>query len=319
MNMRKVLVCMILLLMFCPIVVCAEEYQDTTSDLLAVYNKTTKVPSREEMENFGKMLTEYNNLLGQQKKIDSFNSSIEEADKYRLELLQKAQVQVNDLLYQSAECADYISLNIYTDDITELIAKDSEYKLLQRSANEVLTVANSYSVPVRAASLNVDWDGEQEKLDRYQAEITTARQITLGEYVLGDVYTCKSPIGDQFTITSNWGSRIDPITKTSVQYHSGTDLDCSLGTPVYSIFNGTVLEAGENWAMGTYVRIKHGDGVVSLYGHLSETAVQNGQEVKQYQLIGKSGASGQRVSGPHLHFALFINGQSVDPATLLCR
>lgn len=308
-----------LMLTLYPFVVYADEYQDTTSDLLAVYNKTTKVPSREEMLEFSNMLTEYNDLLGKQKKIDSFNSSIDEADNYRLELLQQAQIQVNNLLDESTKCADYISLNIYTEDINDLIKKDSEYKLLQRSANDVLSVANSYSAPVRVASLNVNWEEEQEKLDRYQKEITTARQITIGEYVLGDVYTVNSPLGEQFTITSNWGSRIDPITRSSVQYHSGTDFECEVGTEVHSIFNGTVLEAGDNWAMGNYVRIKHGDGVISLYGHLSEISVQNGQQVTQYQVIGKSGESGQRVSGPHLHFALFINGQSVDPAILLER
>lgn len=315
--MRKILICIILLLLLFTNTVYADEYNDTTSDLLAVYNKTTKVPSRQEMEKFNEMLIEYNKLLNKQDSIDKFNLSVDKADEYRLELLQKAQMQVNSMIEQSIECADYISLNIYTDDINKLLSADSEYKLLQRSADKVLTVANSYSVPIRAESLNINWEEEKEKLDRYQSEISVAKEITVGEYILGDVYTVSSPLGDKFNIISNWGSRIDPITKSSVQYHSGIDFDCNVGTPVYSIFNGTVLEAGDNWAMGNYVRIKHGNGVISLYAHLSETNVQNGQEVKQYQLIGKSGESGQRISHPHLHFSLFINGQSVDPSILI--
>lgn len=317
--MRRLSLLIFIIILANTFVCYADEFEDTTSDLLAVYNKTTKIPSREEMQNFSKMLEEYDDLLGKQKKIDKLNSNIDESEKYRLELLQKSQLQVSELLDESMRYADYISLHIYDDDISELIKKDTEYKLLQRGANDILAVSNSYSAPIKVASLNVDWEGKQEELERYQKEITTARQITIGEYVLGDVYTCKSPIGEEFNITSNWGSRIDPITKSTIQYHSGTDFECEEGTPVHSIFNGVVLEAGDNWAMGNYVRIKHGDGVISLYGHLSEILVQNGQEVTQYQLIAKSGASGQRISGPHLHFALFINGQSVDPAILLER
>lgn len=316
--MRKILFT-VLFLILSSFTVYAEEYSDTTSDLLSVYNKTSKIPSREEMNEFSKMLTEYNNLVNKQKKIERYNESVQTADEYRLELLQQAQSQVSEYLFESQKCADYISLNIYTEDINSLIAKDSEYKLLQRSSNEILSVANSYSVPVRIAGINVDWQEEQDKLEAYERDITTARQITIGEYVLGDVYTCKSPIGEVFSITSNWGSRVDPITKSTIQYHTGIDIACDIGTNVYSLFNGEVLEAGDNWAMGNYVRIKHGDGVISLYGHLSEVLVQTGQMVSQYQLIGKSGESGQRTNGPYLHLALFINGQSVDPAILLKR
>ena len=72
--MRKILLT-VLFLILSSFTVYAEEYSDTTSDLLSVYNKTSKIPSREEMNEFSKMLTEYNNLVDKQKKIERYNES----------------------------------------------------------------------------------------------------------------------------------------------------------------------------------------------------------------------------------------------------
>jgi len=119
------------------------------------------------------------------------------------------------------------------------------------------------------------------------------------------------------TITSPWGMRIDPIDGQQ-KFHDGIDIAAPSGTPVYAFRTGTVAYAGSNGGYGLYVRIDHGDGVTSFYGHLSRVDVQVGQRVSLGQTIGLSGNTG-RSTGPHLHFGTWVNGRSVDPLTLVRR
>ncbi|PTQ53297.1 MAG: peptidase M23B [Brockia lithotrophica] len=119
------------------------------------------------------------------------------------------------------------------------------------------------------------------------------------------------------TITSTWGTRIDPIDGQE-KFHDGIDIAAPSGTPVYAFRAGTVAYAGWNGGYGLYVRIDHGDGVTSFYGHLSRVDVQVGQRVSLGQTLGLSGNTG-RSTGPHLHFGTWVSGRSVDPLTLVSR
>ena len=84
------------------------------------------------------------------------------------------------------------------------------------------------------------------------------------------------------------------------------------GTAVKASSSGTVITAGWNGAYGYCVDIKHPNGTMTRYAHLSSIAVSYGQTVSQGQVIAYSGATGV-VTGPHLHFELYINGCSVNP------
>ena len=113
------------------------------------------------------------------------------------------------------------------------------------------------------------------------------------------------------TVTSPFGSR-SPIAGSSV--HSGIDYAAAVGTPVYAAAAGTVQFSGQQSGFGNVVYIDHGGGVVTIYGHLSELDVSQGQAVAGGQQIGLSGQSGL-VTGPHLHFEVRVNGVAVDPAS----
>jgi murein DD-endopeptidase MepM/ murein hydrolase activator NlpD len=105
-------------------------------------------------------------------------------------------------------------------------------------------------------------------------------------------------------------------TGTVDEQHPGLDIAVPIGTMVRASGGGTVLRTGSDAEYGTFVLLQHPEGYQSMYGHLDRTTVQAGRPVSAGEVIGLSGNSG-RSSAPHLHFEIRLNGQSLDPTTLV--
>ncbi|MEJ7777420.1 MAG: M23 family metallopeptidase [Sphingomicrobium sp.] len=112
--------------------------------------------------------------------------------------------------------------------------------------------------------------------------------------------------------TSGYGVRSDPF-QGRVAMHAGIDLSGPVGTPIYATADGTVSNAGYNsGGYGNLVKIDHGRGIETRYGHLSSIDIHPGQHVTRGQLIGRMGSTG-RSTGSHLHYEVRIDGRAVNP------
>jgi murein DD-endopeptidase MepM/ murein hydrolase activator NlpD len=112
------------------------------------------------------------------------------------------------------------------------------------------------------------------------------------------------------------GSVNSPFGPRSRGFHSGIDIQADTGDPIYSAEAGKVVQASYSGGYGNCVTIDHGDGLATMYAHLSQINVAVGQEVGRQELVGLAGSTG-RTTGPHLHFEVRIDGEPNNPVLYL--
>lgn len=114
-------------------------------------------------------------------------------------------------------------------------------------------------------------------------------------------------------INSGFGERVDPILGLgNGEFHKGVDIGSPDGTPVHAPASGRVVKAGMGTGYGREIQLDHGNGIVTVYGHLQGWNVIAGQEVVKGEVIGFVGHSG-RTTGSHLHYEVQVRGTAVNP------
>ena len=155
---------------------------------------------------------------------------------------------------------------------------------------------------------------------KYQEWLATSQATTAPNYSGGydDPYGPPPASGDWIIpcnyvlFTSAYGWREPPLDGAS-SFHGGVDLAGPEGTPIYAARSGYVYRGGYTDINGYYVAIDHGDGFASAYLHMVYYIVDIGDYVTQGQVIGYMGTTGVS-TGPHLHFTIYYNGDTVNPA-----
>ncbi|WP_287371694.1 M23 family metallopeptidase [Oceanithermus sp.] len=167
--------------------------------------------------------------------------------------------------------------------------------------------------PLSAEDLyNLTADRLKTLLSDLNGEVEPALQETLAKEAARPV---GYPLKVDTYIASGFGTRRNPFGR-GYEFHDGLDLPAWYGTPIYATAPGKVIEAGWSNIFGRYVKIDHGYGYRTLYGHMSKILVKRGQTVERGQVIGKVGSTG-RSSGPHVHYSVFVWGKAVNPVPYL--
>ncbi len=187
---------------------------------------------------------------------------------------EKEKANVEALQAQNQEILDGINgdINSYTQ---QLKAKEREAQRIESQIKALLAQQNQSSQPAVASS--------------------------------GYVWPCPA----SKYITSYFGRRVHPVYGT-VKVHNGLDIGGPNGCNIIAANSGTVIVSEYSSSFGNYIVINHGNGVTTLYAHMSARLVSVGANVTKGQVIGKEGSTGVS-TGPHLHFEVAVNGVRCDP------
>ncbi len=162
--------------------------------------------------------------------------------------------------------------------------------------------------PVRAIQKDMAWldvqaSRQQRIFDRLEA---AAKQRVERWSKTPSIWPVKG------SVTSKFGPRISPFTGKKA-FHSGVDIGARTGKKVLASAAGSVVAAAYDARMGNVIRLGHGYGIETVYGHLSKRLVKRGQKVKRGDVIGLVGSTGRFSTGPHLHYQIVVNKKIVNP------
>ena len=150
-------------------------------------------------------------------------------------------------------------------------------------------------------------DARDDSLSILEAKI-------LQQSVLKDMLPNSSPVDAGYN-SSSYGWRIDPFNGNKA-FHEGLDFPANTGAPIHAAADGIVSVSELSHAYGNMVKIDHGSGLETRYAHASKLLVKVGERVVKGQVVALVGSTG-RSTGPHLHYEIRLNGNSLDPRQYL--
>ncbi|MGI6065828.1 MAG: murein hydrolase activator EnvC family protein [Bacillota bacterium] len=233
----------------------------------------------------------------------------------RFDLLEKLLEQDVNLLNEIEEERQEVAekkqeLEQRRDQIASLKASTQrkQQRLAQRSEEKrqlLKTIDQEKSAAEKALN---EMEALSEQLAEQIRKIQLERRKNSGDQFNG-VFSWPTP--GYTRITSEYGMRTHPILKTK-RMHTGIDIGAPAGVNIKAAADGTVIYTGLLGAFGNVVVIDHGDGISSMYCHMSKILASNNQKVQQGDVIGKVGSTGWS-TGPHLHFEVRKDGNPVNP------
>jgi murein DD-endopeptidase MepM/ murein hydrolase activator NlpD len=233
--------------------------------------------------------------------------AIEDGYRQRLEALQSQLTSVSEKLNELKTLKDRFADIATPAPVKSKLHEKSDgkggpFKPIQFKFNKPGSLADELDYTLNTAQLL--HDGVIKMGATWQNQYAWLNQLPIG-----------TPIEDRLGLTSNFGPRIDPFTKT-MAFHSGIDFSAPSGTAVLASGKGRVTKVSRDPAYGIFIEIEHADGFASKYAHLRATIVKEGQIVTRGQKIGEVGSTGRSTS-PHLHYEISRNDNAINPMQVL--
>ncbi len=154
----------------------------------------------------------------------------------------------------------------------------------------------------------------EKDIDQFKTQVLEISSRLADKREILDHYPSIRPVSGGW-ISSVFGFRQDPFTR-QVENHKGLDISIKMNTPVHASADGIVKKVNSevirNKGYGKYIVVDHGYGFQTLYAHLNDVKVKEGQKISRWDVIGLSGNSGKS-TGPHLHYGVYQNGREKDP------
>ncbi|ACR12621.1 M23 family metallopeptidase [Teredinibacter turnerae] len=154
------------------------------------------------------------------------------------------------------------------------------------------------------------------QIEDRQQQLDTLEALLAKRKLQNDVFLAGRPIKKGW-MSSRYGRRSDPFTGR-IAWHAGVDFAGKEGSDIIAVASGVVTWSGERYGYGQMVEVNHGNGFSTRYAHCKENLVKVGDVIKKGQVVALMGSSG-RSTGPHVHFEVYKNGRTVDPATYIHR
>lgn len=228
----------------------------------------------------------------------------------RIDMIQKILVHDQNLILFLKEQRDIIEeKKIELEGFkAELLALLSSKKDKQSALEKDLKSLISYKEQLQKDQASLE-ELEDELLNEADSLTAVIKNLQLAKtYVGGEMMW---PVPGQYTITSLFGNRLHPISKT-YKMHTGIDISSPRNSNIVAAQSGTVIYSGWYSGYGKVIILDHGGGYTTLYGHNDDLIGKVGQKVNKGDLIAKSGNTGYS-TGPHCHFEVRVNGEYVDP------
>jgi len=227
------------------------------------------------------------------------------------------------------------NLDVYATQIGELQARliriDNQSQRLQDFAKEKLKTNEKIPkpAPIKSSSQGGPFVSEKNfseaelqsfidkltlDIEKHEEYYNNLEAIYLKQSVFKDTLPNASPVNAPFN-SSSYGWRVDPFLGVRA-FHEGLDFSADVGQPIKATAAGIVIAAEITPEYGNIVRISHGSGLETRYAHASKLLVKEGDRIKKNQVIALVGNTG-RSTGPHLHYEIRMNGESLDPRKYL--
>lgn len=154
------------------------------------------------------------------------------------------------------------------------------------------------------------------QIEDRQHQLDTLEALLANRKLENDIFIAGRPIKKGW-MSSRYGRRTDPFSG-QIAWHSGVDFAGKEGSDIVAVASGVVTVSGYRQGYGKMVEINHGNGFKTRYAHCKENVAKVGDIVKKGQVVALMGSTG-RSTGPHVHFEVYKNGRSVDPASYIHR